>query len=377
MTNSREPIVDTHAIGREWVEMRLAKSVGLPPGSVEAVRVRQHFDSCSARNTPIEVDYSPAVAGGFPSRLMLRHWREGLRVNEREIRFYAEIAPESAQTPTVPCYDVAWDRESGHWHVLLLDIGPTHVQAPKALSRPQRSLMMPGHAADRSRPRPYPKQAYVSLARAYASFHARWWNHSLINEERHCSSPGGPHCMAGVASVESIRSIAKRWHEHTLPSYRREHPEEPVPATWRICERAVEAWPDLLPRRIASGHLTLVQGDAHLGNVFFSRDPRSDHLYLLDWDAYQRGLGTSDLAHMLVLSHAPEVRRQVESHVLRTYHQFLLSYGVTDYSYDQCTADYRLSILASLFAPIAWKKPAFLNYALAAYDDWNCCELLG
>jgi len=377
MTSSREPIADTHAIGREWVEACLAESVDLPPSGVVGVRVREHFDSCSARNTPIEVDYSSKAAADLPKHLMLRHGREGLRVNEREIRFYAEIAPVSPETPTVPCYDIAWDRQSGHWHVLLLDIGPTHVQAPHALTRPQRSFMMPGHAAARTRPRPYSKQTYVSLAQAYASLHARWWNHSLINEERHCSSPGGPHCMAGVGSAESIRSIPKHWYEHTLPSYRNAHPEDPVSATWRLCERAVQAWPDLLTQRAASGHLTLVQGDAHLGNVFFSRDPRSDHLYLLDWDVYQRGIGTSDLAHMLVVSHAPEIRRQVESHVLRTYHRLLMSYGVTDYSYDQCTADYRLSILASLFPPIAWKKPAFLDYALAACDDWNCWGLLG
>ena len=236
---------------------------------------------------------------------------------------------------------------------------------------------MPAHAADGSPPRPYRDRSYASLARAYASLHARWWNDSVINEERHCRSPGGPHCMSGVASADSIRSIQEHWSEHTLPSYRDEHPEVPVFAAWQVCERAVEAWPDLLTRRIAAGHLTLVQGDAHFGNVFFSRDSRDDHLYLLDWDAYQRGIGIWDLACMLVMSHAPEIRRQVEPNLLRAYHQCLLSHGVTDYSYDQCMADYRLSILACLLPPIAWKKPAFLDYALTAFDDWRCAELLG
>lgn len=375
--NSREPVVDARDVTPGWVEACLRMCCELPPDGVEAVRITESLDSCSARNTRIEVDYSPKVVSDPPRHLMLRHWHEGIGLNEREVRFYAEIAPESPQTPTVPCYDVAWDEESGHWHVLLLDISPTHDQGPQPLTYGQRRFLMPTHAEDPNPPRPYPNRTYASLARAYASLHARWWNGTLINQERHSSSPGGPHCMAGATSGDSIRSIQAHWAEHTLPSYRQKHPEAPALASWRICERAVEAWPHLLTRRIASGPLTLVQGDAHFGNIFLSRDPRSDHLYLLDWDAYQRGVGTWDLACMLVLSHAPEVRRQVEHAVLRVYHECLLAAGVRNYAYDQCVADYRLSVLACLFPPIAWKKPEFLDHALTACDDWRCSELLG
>jgi hypothetical protein len=372
-----EPIADIHAVTPRWVEARLARTLGLSPGDVKAARVVESFDSCSARNTRIEVDYRSKAVGDKPRRLMLRHWHEGIRVNECEVQFYAEIAPRSPRTPTVPCYDVAWNRESGHWHVLLLDISTTHSQAPQPLTSAQRKFMMPDHAADGGRPRPYGDRTYESLCRAYASLHARWWNDSVINEERHCGARGGPHGIAGAAPHDSIPAIQKHWSEHTLPAYRKDHPGVPAAAAWRICERAIEAWPDLLIRRVASGPLTLVQGDAHLGNVFFDRDASRDNLYLLDWDAYQRGIGPWDLACMLVVSHAPSIRRRVESHLLRMYHRGLLSYGVTDYSYDECLSDYRLSILACLFPTIAWKKPVFLGYALAAFNDWDCSELLG
>lgn len=370
-----EPIDDIDAITPQWIEARLARANGLSAGAVKAVRVTASFNSCSARNTRIEVDYGSKGVGDEPRRLMLRHWREGIGVNECEVRFYAQVAPQSPWTPTVPCYDVACDK-SGHWHVLLLDVSTTHCQAPQPLTVAQRRFMMPDHAGDRSRPYPYPNRRYASLCRAYAGLHARWWNDGLINEERHRGPRDGPQGISGATANDSIRSIQRRWSAETLPTYRKEHSRAPLPASWQACERAVEMWPELLIRRKALGHLTLVQGDAHLGNVFFDRDPDSDHLYLLDWDTYQRGIGPWDLAYMLVVSHAPSIRRKVESRILQLYHRYLLSFGVTGYSYDQCVADYRLSILGCLFPPIAWKKPLFLGYALAAFEDWNCSELL-
>jgi len=370
------PVFSARDVTPGWVEARLGRSFGLPSGGVTAARVTESFDSCSGRNTRIVVDYSPGATADPPRNLMLRHWREGIGLNEREVRFYAEIAPDSRGTPTVPCYDVAWDEDSQRWHVLLLDISPTHAQAPEPLSCPQRQFLMPDHAEDHSPPRPYPDRTYMSLARAYASLHARWWNDDLISERRHCSSPGGPHCMAGVGPDESVRTIQEHWLRCTLPAYREEHPRAPSSSAWRTCERAAASWGDLLTRRGASGPLTLVQGDSHLGNVFLSRDPRDDHLHLLDWDAYQRGIGPWDLACMLVVSHAPQVRRRVEHAVLRAYHDCLVSDGVSDYSYDRCVADYRLSVLAGLFPPIAWRMPLFLEYALVAFDDWRCSDLL-
>jgi hypothetical protein len=368
------PIDSIRDITPAWIEARLQRAFELPEGSIDDARVLESFDSCSARNTRIEVGYSTGVRAEPPRHLLLRHWREGLRPNVSEIRFYNEIAPETPLAPTVPCYDIAFDKASGRWHVLLLDISRTHDQRPEPLTEAQRSFMMPYCKTDSQPPRPFSDSTYMSVARAFATLHGRWWNDTFLDEERYWGSGEGPHNVPRVGSEESIRQIAQRWAERRLPDYREEYPQDPIPQDWGTCERAAVFWPNLLIRRKAAGHLTLVQGDAHFANIFFSRN--CHHIYLLDWDAWQRGIGPWDLACALVLSHDPEVRRQVECKTLRAYHDSLVSEGVIGYSYDQCLADYRLSIVACLFPPIAWKRPEFIKYALSAFEDWHCNELL-
>ncbi|MBT3194420.1 MAG: hypothetical protein HN341_17885 [Verrucomicrobia bacterium] len=297
-------------------------------------------------------------------------------MNEREVRFYSELAPQLPQTPTVPCYDVAWDYAVPCWHVLLLDVSPSHDHGPQPLTVEQRQFLMPTHAEDSSAPQPYLDRTYDAIAEAYASLHARWWDDSLIDEERHAKSPGGPHCIAAVPSAEEIVSIAKHRFECSFPKYRAQWPNEPFARAWEMCERAVKTWPQLLTPRAEAGNLTLVQSDSHLGNILLDRNPSSSHIYVLDWDAYQRGIGPWDLACLLILSHAPDIRRKVERRLLGTYYQALQRYGVVNYSFDQCVADYRLAAFACPFIPIAWGRPEFVSYALTAFDDWDCADLL-
>ena len=87
----------------DWVESCLRRHVNLGSVAVEGVRVTESFDSCSARNTRIEVAYSPTAVMDLPRHLMLRHSAESGGLNEREVRFYSELSPQLPQTPTVPC----------------------------------------------------------------------------------------------------------------------------------------------------------------------------------------------------------------------------------------------------------------------------------
>mgnify|MGYP006865187643 CR=1 FL=1 len=59
------------------------------------------------------------------------------------------------------------------------------------------------------------------------------------------------------------------------------------------------------------------------------------------------------------------------------YHRALLAGGVANYSFDQCVADYRLAVFICPFVPIAWNRPKFVSYALTAFRDWDCEDLLG
>jgi hypothetical protein len=291
--DQHEPVVNTTDITPKWVESCLRSHFNLPSGAVGNVRVTESFSSCSALNTRIEVEYSTDAVGNAPRHLMLRNSGGRDRLNEREVPFYSEPAPLLPQTPTVPCYDVAWDLSPPRWHVLLLDVSPSHDHGPQPLTTTQRQFLMPAHARDTSAP--------------------------------------------GALSGPDLRS--------NCPSIRK-------PAC------------------------TLVQSDSHLGNILLDRDPASSHIYLLDWDAYQRGIGPWDLACLLILSHAPEIRRRVELRILKIYHRALLAHGVANYSFDQCVADYRLAAFVCPFVPIVWGRPEFVTYALTAFDDWNCADLV-
>ena len=118
-------LVDTSDLKPEWLESCLRRHFNLPPGAVKEIVVVESFDSCSARNTRLKVQYTPEADG--PEHLMLRHSGDRGGLNEREVRFYNEVAPQSPQTPTVPCYDVAWDDAPPRWHVLLLDVSPLSI----------------------------------------------------------------------------------------------------------------------------------------------------------------------------------------------------------------------------------------------------------
>ena len=371
-----KPVVDTSEITAPWVESCLRRHFDLPLGAVERVYVTESFDSCSARNIRLAVDYSPQGDGTAPRHLMLRNSGGRNRLNEREVRFYYEIAPQLPHTPTVPCYDVAWSNTPLSWHVLLLDVSPSHDHGPLPLTNAQRQFLMPAHAEDLCAPEPYPDRTYEAIADAYASLHARWWDDDVISQERHAKSPGGPHCIAGASSEREIVSIAQHRFEHDFPKYRAQFPVSPSEREWEVCERAVKAWPHLLTPRAAAENLTLVQSDSHLGNILIDRNPASSHIYLLDWDAYQRGIGPWDLACLLILSHAPDVRRKVERKLLKLYHQALRTYGVADYTFNECVADYRLAVFACPFVPITWGRPEFVSYAIEAFNDWDCVEMI-
>jgi hypothetical protein len=95
---------------------------------------------------------------------------------------------------------------------------------------------------------------------------------------------------------------------------------------------------------------------------------------------------TNDLAYMMALQWFPERRAIMEYPLLKHYHEALLSYGVKDYSWEDCLLDYRYSVMSHLFTPLfQWHSqqiPAMVwwnNFERIseAYKELNCDELTG
>ncbi len=56
---------------------------------------------------------------------------------------------------------------------------------------------------------------------------------------------------------------------------------------------------------------------------------------------------------MIFLHWYPERRVRFEKELLRFYFEKLLTYGVTEYSWEECWQDYRLSALQKIIVPLS------------------------
>ncbi len=82
---------------------------------------------------------------------------------------------------------------------------------------------------------------------------------------------------------------------------------------WRaVYERVLPALPGLFGRHATGRNLTLVHGDAHLGNFLFPKDAKAGNTYLIDWQFWHPTIGGTDLAFMMATDWAAETRRRLE-----------------------------------------------------------------
>lgn len=110
-------------------------------------------------------------------------------------------------------------------------------------------------------------------------------------------------------------------------------------ATLREVVTVIERW--ALARAERFG---LVHGDYRLDNLMFPPD-RASGVVALDWQTLSLALPARDLAYFLGTSLTVEDRRTHERALVAAYHQALTSYGVADYSPEDCWEDYRLALV--------------------------------
>jgi len=129
--------------------------------------------------------------------------------------------------------------------------------------------------------------------------------------------------------------------------------------------------------------LTIVHGDAHSWNFLFPRSG-SGPAYLIDWQVWHIDVGARDLSFLMALHWYPDRRRELETSLIRRYHEALLAHGIVNYSLNELWLDYRRCVVRNLTIPIIfWSrgmKPEGwwhrLECAVAAYVDLACDELL-
>lgn len=297
----------------------------------------------------LHLTYDPAAAGPasliakFPSRTLA----QSLAFSCTEADFYAHHinGPAALQTPKV--YYCRSDESNNRCCVVLEDLhNGRFVKQIDGCNETQARLAI----------------------RAIARLHGAWWNKplpaALSRVRPPLSSPIGNFCSA------RLRSYKGAW-----PSL-----------LSAIMPRFIKSC-DLLRAQLSAGPRTLVHGDFHSQNIYFSDDGAS--LTLIDFQFVQQGSGMLDVARFLATSLPVHTRRDLEWGLLQEYHRCLVEQGITDYDFDRSIHDLKAGLLWNLSTPVALHLVNIMEHGkvwpgqlpivercMTAIEDWKATELL-
>jgi aminoglycoside phosphotransferase (APT) family kinase protein len=119
-----------------------------------------------------------------------------------------------------------------------------------------------------------------------------------------------------------------------------------VPSALRDAAPRIIAARDRLEAAWAAGSLTLIHGDAHVGNMYFT----GSNVGLLDWQVVQCGQGMRDVTYFLANSVPTELRRAHERELIGAYLAHLADLGVAAPDPGTAWEQYRLHAAYAWFA---------------------------
>ncbi len=348
-------ITNIEQVTADWLSCRLFSSNVLAANEmVQQIAVREVKQTAPSFIAFIEVDYTAGC--NAPRKLVLK-FPQRVPASNREVEFYQHVAALMPRSPTVPCFDAAFDPESGAYHLLMLDVSDTHMMTEYDLS-----------------PRRWHIECMIDLL---ANFHAFWWDHERLgNTIGEFPSQDELHGL-----VEHVRSNATSFVDFM--------DDRLSPNRKAALERVLERYSDLLIERCRpQRHMTFVHRDCHAWNFLVPRSPEFGNTYIIDWysndDAWRCYPSASDVAFFIAPFWFPERRRMYEIPILQRYHERLIAGGVQDYSWENFFQDYRLFVISCLFQPIVesgsgvtWNWYPQWENAITAFEDHDCRELLG
>jgi len=227
---------------------------------------------------------------------------------EREVRFY-ELLSSRTPVPTPHCYYSHLDSATGFALLVLED-----------LARARNGNSIAGCSLMRS--------ARVLLT--LAMLHATWW------QALDLAQASWLRLRFLVAPEAMADAFSDAW-----PSFLQ---KLSIPVTSQISEmghwikqnlhNAATTLFDSAPR-------TLIHNDVQADNLFFGEV--DEEVIFIDWQMATYARCVIDVADWIRGQLEPEVRRTIESQLLRLYHDALVANGVHDYTIEQCLADYRLA----------------------------------
>jgi hypothetical protein len=269
----------------------LSAALHLPVSAFESERIGTGQMSECYR---IGLDYDGDITG--PASVVLkiaasdpvsRQTGTALGLYEREVRFYAEVAPTVAG-PIAPCYHASFDSEAGTFALLLGDAGPAEVGDE-----------IEGTTADRAR------LAVSELGRLQgpvigdATFAAADW----LNRESPVSQSLLSQLYAG---------FLERYEGQIAPRHR------------AVCDRLVASFDGYLAANERMNYPQgLVHGDYRLDNMLFGTEDADRPLTVVDWQTATWGPAMTDLAYFMGCALPVSLRRAHCEELTALYHESL------------------------------------------------------
>ena len=348
-----DPVTNVKQIPPAALTERLVRNGFIRSGRVISVEKTDSFETSAAKWDRLTVEFSDDYDGDVSDAIVLKVFRKGwFGGGVLEWAFYNELAPRTPGAQVCPVYDGGIDHENKICHLIMADLSRTHTEPPM-------------NAKDRPH-----DQVVAELLK----YHVRWWNDPRLETWPFYVRHGGPLRMAQAIAKEDVHANCRAF-EPALEDFVKEAGDELQPAWIETAERVIAEYPEVFLARVSSGQsITLLHGDAHVWNLFYPKNTATDRLILFDWETYKRGIGAYDLAYLLV--HGTSGRRQIESELMNLYYDGLIIGGISGYSRDEFEYDFRLSIISCIFCPLIWKRVISMKFAIEAFVDWGCEDLL-
>ena len=256
-------------------------------------------------------DLPHSIVVKLPTRdRVIRKIADLLKCDQREVRFYQVVAPNSViQTPYIYYSEI--DEVTGDTVLLMQD-----------MSNARQGDSVTGCSISDA------KMAIDQLAR----FHSSWWQSPDLNR------------LGWMPLKDAETSIYQQMY----------------PDAWKLLVRkAGKSMPSRLqeiggrlrkdiPRiksQLTKPPRTITHGDYRLDNCFLSTISQARSLVVFDWEYCSIGRGAYDVATFINEAFPPKKRGQEEMALLRMYHSLLIEHGINDYLFEECLEDYRISML--------------------------------
>jgi aminoglycoside phosphotransferase (APT) family kinase protein len=344
-----------------WLTEALQES---HPGAVVRRVERLAGHSGTTTRAQVRLEYGARETGAEPPATLFvkitpedfgtRLFTGVLRLGRNEVGFYRAVR-DGLPIPAPRAYCARSARHGARFVLLLEDLAASGCRFP-GLKRPVG-----------------PEEARA-VVRSLGRLHAAFWDSPRLRDE-----------LAWLKSHDDNRDASlERWisSRANAPAIAR-HGDVLSP---RVREHAhrIHEHRERLERYWAEGPLTLIHGDSHAGNLYFS----GERAGLFDWQVLQRGQGIRDVAYFLVNSLDVAQRRAHEEALVDLYLATLAEDGVRGpgTGRDETWERYRSHALyvwfsASVTAATPGLQPVevarrAMERCGAALEDLRCFELL-